>query len=66
MKIIDLRLSSKKVESKVRKLRASWTRELANDISISSYHEDFEKTLTRELKRQLLKNKISKIFNNGI
>lgn len=65
MRRIDLKLSSKKVESKVRKLRASWTHELANDISIS-YHEDFEKTLTRELKRQLLKNKISKIFNNGI
>jgi hypothetical protein len=65
MKRIDLKLSSRKVESKVRKLRASWSHELTNDISIS-YHKDFEKTLTRELKRQLLKNKISKIFNNGI
>lgn len=53
-----------KVEAKTRKIRATWTREMVNDISYYSGIDisDFEKILKRELRTSTRKEKIKKIF----
>lgn len=50
-----LRLSSKTIQSKTKSIRATWTREMAHEIS--SYHgidttQEFEQFLLRELNSQ--------------
>jgi hypothetical protein len=52
------------VEAKTRKIRASWTIKMANDISYYSGIDmsDFEKVLKRELRIFTRKEKIKKIF----
>ena len=49
------------VDTGVRKIRCSWTREMAQDISM--YHSiDIEKELTMQLKREMRIAKIKRII----
>lgn len=66
MKSINLDIKTVKVESKTRKLRASFTREMVSDLIISnSFDMDkFEKSILSELRRDRIKNKISSIFEH--
>ena len=70
MNSIDLNMRSVQVEAKTRSLRATWTRELANDLE--SYHNiDLDKELAyllseevRKMRASNRKKSINKIFQN--
>ena len=70
MNSIDLNMRSVQVESKTRALRATWTRELANDLE--SYHNiELDKELAyllseevRKMRDSNRKKSINKIFQN--
>lgn len=70
MNSIDLNMRSVQVESKTRALRATWTRELANDLE--SYHNiELDKELAyllseevRKMRASNRKKSINKIFQN--
>lgn len=60
-----MKIKTVKVESKKRKLRASFTREMVSDLIISSsFDMEFEKSILSELRRDRIKNKISSIFEH--
>ena len=59
MSSIDLSMKSVQVNAGLRALKATWTRELANDLS--SYHNlDIDKELVHLLNEQLRKERVSK------
>lgn len=66
MKSVNLDIKTVKVESKTRKLRASFTREMVSDLIISnSFDMDkFEKSILSGIRRDRIKNKISSIFEH--
>jgi hypothetical protein len=52
-------MKSVEVKAEVRSLKATWTRELADDLSM--YHNlDFDKELNSLLKEELRKERVSK------
>jgi len=70
MNSVTFNMKSVKVEAKTRALRATWTRELANDLE--SYHNiDLDKELSyllseevRKMRASNRKKSINKIFQN--
>ena len=59
MNSVDLNMRSVQVESKTRALKATWTSELADDLSM--YHNlDIDKELNSLLKEELRKERVSK------
>ena len=59
MNSVDINMRSVQVETKTRSLKATWTRELANDLSM--YHNlDIDKELNSLLKEELRKERVSK------
>jgi hypothetical protein len=70
MNSVDINMRSVQVEAKTRSVRATWTRELANDLE--SYHNiDLDKELDYLLKEEVRKirssnrkKSINKIFQN--
>ena len=59
MNSIDINIKSVQVKAKTRTLKSTWTRELANDLSM--YHNlDIEKELSYLLKEELRKERVSK------
>ena len=66
MKSINLNINSVEVKPKVRQLRATWTTEMSKDIqSLTDIDmSSFEKYFAKELRRELRKNSINKIFQN--
>jgi len=59
MNSIDINMRSVQVETKTRTLKSTWTRELANDLSM--YHNlDIDKELNSLLKEELRKERVSK------
>jgi len=58
MNSINLNITTKVVESKVRKLRSSWTREMASDLNFTTGID-----IDNILKAHYRKEKINKIFN---
>jgi hypothetical protein len=60
--MIELNMQSVEVKSEVRQIRATWTPEMAKDLN--SYHSiDLEDALRSEMRKEMRKNKIEKIFN---
>lgn len=62
MNKLDLKLTSKVIESNVRPIKASWTRTMIKDLEIQS-GLDMDNLLKSELRKTLRKEKINKIFN---
>jgi hypothetical protein len=58
MNSIDLNITTKVVETKVRTIKASWTLEMASDLNFAS-----EIDINNILKAHIRKEKINKIFN---
>jgi hypothetical protein len=66
MKSIDISMTSIEVNAETRAIKSTWTREMAKDLEL---HNDidmssFEKYFAKELRRELRKNSINKIFQN--
>lgn len=59
-------MKSIEVKAETRAIRATWTREMAYDISQFSGidNSSFESYLTKELRREMRKKSINKIFKN--
>jgi hypothetical protein len=55
---INLNITTKVVETKVRTVKASWTREMASDLNFAT-----EIDINNILKAHIRKEKINKIFN---
>ncbi len=64
MKSVSLNMTSVEVKSEIRPLKVSWTREMASDLDV--YHgldiDDLENILRKELRRDLRKSKVRKLF----
>ena len=66
MKSIDTSMTSIEVKAETRAIKSTWTREMVKDLEL---HNDidmssFEKYFAKELRRELRKNSINKIFQN--
>lgn len=55
---INLNITTKVVETKVRTIKSSWTREMASDLNFAT-----EIDINSILKAHIRKEKINKIFN---
>ena len=64
MKSVSLNMTSVEVKAEIRPLKASWTREMA--LGLDTYHgldiDDLENILRKELRRDLRKSKVRKLF----
>jgi hypothetical protein len=60
VKSIDLKMSSVDVKTETRQIRATWTREIAQDLS-SFYSIDIENRLRIE-RREIRRSKVYNIF----
>lgn len=58
MSVISLNMTTKVVETKVRSIKASWTREMASDLNFATGID-----INNILKTNIRKEKINKIFN---
>lgn len=58
MNSINLNITTKAVETKVRPIKASWTREMASDLNFATGID-----INNILKAHIRKEKINKIFN---
>jgi hypothetical protein len=56
-------MNSKEVKSKVRKIRAKWSRELVYDLnSFSGFDDELEKEILKSLRREKRQKSIKNIF----
>ena len=62
MKSIGLNMTSVEVKAETRAIKATWTPELAKDIS--SYQSSFEIYIAKEMRKESRKKSINKIFQN--
>jgi hypothetical protein len=58
MSVISLNMTTKVVETKVRSIRSSWTREMISDLNFATGID-----INNILKAHIRKEKINKIFN---
>jgi hypothetical protein len=63
MRELNIKIESKEVKSKVRPLKAKWTREMATDLQIS-HVLSIESLLEDLIKRENRKKSIKNIFTN--
>jgi hypothetical protein len=63
MKELNIKIESKEVKSKVRPLRAKWTREMVDDLEIN-HGLNIESLLEDLIKRENRKKSIKNIFPN--
>ena len=66
MNSINLNMTSVEVKAETRALKCEWTREMAKDID--SYHNfdmsSFESYIAKEMRKEMRKKSINKIFQN--
>jgi hypothetical protein len=62
MKSISLNMTSVEVKAETRALKCEWTRELSKDIDVCT--SSFEIYIAKEIRRELRKKSINKIFKN--
>jgi hypothetical protein len=66
MKSIDLNMTSVEIKAETRALRATWSSELAKDLEIFTGidNSSFESYFVKEMRREMRKKSINKIFQN--
>lgn len=63
MNSINLNMKSVEVKTETRAIKAEWTREMATDISQFKII-DYEDYIAKEVRREMRKISINKIFKN--
>ena len=66
MKSISLNMTSVEIKAETRALRTTWSSELAKDLEIFTGidNSSFERYIAKEIRRELRKKSINKIFKN--
>jgi hypothetical protein len=66
MKSIDIEMTSVEVKSKTRAIKATWNRELVKDLEVFTRIDSssFENYFVKEMRREMRKKSINKIFQN--
>jgi hypothetical protein len=66
MKSIDIKMTSVEVKSKTRAIKATWTPELVKDLEVFAGIDSssFENYFVKEMRREMRKKSINKIFQN--
>jgi hypothetical protein len=66
MKSIDIEMTSVEVKAKTRAIKATWNRELVKDLEVFTGIDSssFENYFVKEMRREMRKKSINKIFQN--